>query len=738
MTSLAAAAGPAPVELDPFIAHAADGTGEICFAVPDAYCAACIEAIEGELRGTEGVLSARVNLSQRRVLIRYNERADVTSFTRRITRSGYRNFPVDATVDPGHDAALSELVRALAVSGFAAGNIMLFSVSVWAGADESTRALFHWLSALLALPAIVYAGRPFFRSAWSALRVGRTNMDVPISIGVTLTTALSLFETITGGEHAYFDASTMLLFFLLAGRTLDHMMRKQARSAVDNLARLSPRGAYQLLDDGGQAFVRLADIVPGMRFALKAGERVPVDASVIAGSGQIDMAMVNGESIPMAALPGTSLPAGAINLLGTLEIVADRPARDSFLARMTAYVEAAEDTRTKYRRIADRAAQLYAPVVHLTAAITFLGWLAMGVGWHAALLNAVAVLIITCPCALALAVPIVHVVAAGRLFANGVVMREGSALERMGAVRVAAFDKTGTLTLGTPVLVRQSPEDPALLAIAARLGAQSNHPLSRAIAAAAPDAIGEQALSVTERPGLGVEASVEGVVWRLGSAAFCGAEDSDADSASHVWLARDGEPVAMFAFRDDARGDAAATIASMARLGVPVHILSGDRPAAVAAVADAVGASSWSAGLAPEEKQAAIARLRAEHGAVLMVGDGINDAPALRAADVSIAPATAADIGRAAADFVLTNDRLAGVPFVLSIARRADRLVRENLGFAVAYNAVVLPLAILGHVTPLVAAIAMSSSSVVVVVNALRLRLGAGPSELAARPGVSP
>ncbi|MBU1304227.1 MAG: cadmium-translocating P-type ATPase [Alphaproteobacteria bacterium] len=724
-------------ELSAFLMPGADGTGEVCFAVPDAYCAACIDTIETALRETPGVVAARVNLSQRRVLVRYAENIDIAALPGRITRSGYRNFPVDANVDPRHDAALAELVRALAMAGFAAGNIMLFSVSVWAGADEATRALFHWLSALLALPAIAYAGRPFYRSAWAALRVGRTNMDVPISIGVVLTTALSLFETITGGEAAYFDASTMLLFFLLAGRTLDHLMRKQARSAVDNLAHLSPRGAYRILDDGSVSFVRLADIVPGMRFNLRAGDRVPVDATVLSGNSQIDMAMVNGESMPLAALPGVALPAGAINLAGTVEIVASRPSSESFLARMTAYVEAAEDTRTKYRRIADRAAQLYAPVVHLTAAVTFIGWLALGAGWHTALLNAVAVLIITCPCALALAVPIVHVVAAGRLFANGVVMRDGAALERMGTVRVAAFDKTGTLTRGRPRLVAQTPADPLLLVMAARLGTQSNHPLSRAIAATAP-CESAAAPIVTERPGLGVEATIDGIVWRLGSAAFCAAIDDGEDSESHVWLARAGAPVAMFAFRDDPRDDAAATVAAMTRLRVPVQLLSGDRPGAVATVAEAVGAASWAARLAPEQKQAAIARLRADYGAVLMVGDGINDAPALRAADVSIAPATAADIGRAAADFVLTNDRLAGVPFVLSVARRADRLVRENLGFAVAYNAVVLPLAISGHVSPLVAAIAMSGSSIVVVLNAMRLRLGAGPSELAAQQEVAP
>ncbi len=734
MTADALADGLYQDPLSEFIEPGPDGTGEITFAVPDAYCAACIDTIETGLRQAEGVIAARVNLSQRRVLVRYRAGADISTFGQQINRSGYRNFPVDAAKDRDHDGALAELVRAVAVAGFATGNIMLFSVSVWAGADEATRALFHWLSALIALPAIVYAVRPFYRSAWAVLRVGRTNMDVPISIGVTVTTALSLFETINGGEHAYFDASTMLLFFLLVGRTLDHLMRKQARGAVDNLARLSPRGAYQVFADGTTAFVRLSDITPGMRLALRAGDRVPVDAIVVSGQGQIDMAMVNGESIPMPASRGVALPAGAINLQNGLEILAERASSESFLARLTRYVEAAEDTRTKYRRIADRAAKLYAPVIHVTAAATFAGWLLLGAGWHDALLNAVAVLIITCPCALALAVPIVHVVAAGRLFANGVVMCDGSALERMASVRVAAFDKTGTLTRGTPRLVNTADIEPQLLAIAAQLASRSSHPLSRAIIEAAPTS-SSAAIEVVELPGLGVEASIEGVRWRLGSAAFCGGSDDDQNSASQVWLAREGHAVAKFLFQDEARSDAAATITAMDGLHVPVHILSGDRKGAVEALAKVVGAASFGYEMAPEEKQAAIADLRHKHGPVLMVGDGINDAPALRAADVSIAPAAASDIGRAAADFILTNDRLLGVPFVLSIARRADILVKQNLWFAVAYNAIVLPLAIVGYVTPLAAAIAMSSSSVAVVLNALRLRLGAGPSGLAPQSG---
>ena len=711
-----------PEILADLVRRNAEGEHEICFAVPDAYCATCIEAIESGLARVPGVTGAGVNLTRRQVTIRHDASTDLGALVPAIVRSGYRTFAIDPDDLAGTDPVQSELVRSLAVAGFAAGNIMLFSVSVWAGADAATRDMFHWLSALIALPAVAYAGRPFFRSAWSAVRVGRTNMDVPIAIGVIVATALSLYETATGGPHAYFDASTMLLFFLLVGRTLDHMMRGRARSAVEGLSRLQPRASTRVLDDGSTAVVRLGQIEPGMTLLLRAGDRVPVDARLLSEAASVDLAMVSGESQPVVLTRGDDLVAGAAVVDGTIRIEVLRPATESFLSRMSEMMQASEAVRTRYRRLADRVASLYAPVVHVTAAATLTGWLAVGADPHSALLNAVSVLIITCPCALALAVPIVHVVAAGRLFGAGILVRDGAALEKLSLVRIAAFDKTGTITEGRPQLVPDPSIAPEFLRRAAWLAGGSNHPLSLALRAASPDAPDAPA-QCREVAGAGVEALDSGVTWRLGNAGFCGAVDDGAEPGSQVWLARDGEPLACFRFADRPRAEAKAALAALVDLGVKSTMLSGDRPVAARAIAEEVGLTSYQGGLQPADKVAAVQDLRSENGLVLMVGDGINDAPAMRAADVSMAPGSAADIGRAAADLVMTRNRLTDVPFALAIARKADRLVRQNLIFSVGYNVVVLPLAIAGQVSPLIAAVAMSTSSLVVVLNAMRLKL---------------
>ncbi len=433
--------------------------------------------------------------------------------------------------------------------------------------------------------------------------------------------------------------------------------------------------------------------------------------------------MVSGESHPLTFEAGESLVAGAAVLDRPIEIEVLRTADQSFLSRMTEMMRAAEDVRTRYRRLADRVAALYAPVIHVTAAATLAGWLLAGVSLHTALLHAVSVLIITCPCALALAVPIVHVVAAGRLFGVGILVRDGAALEKLSRVHVAAFDKTGTITQGRPQLMPDPDLTPELLRRAAWLASGSNHPLSKALFEACPDPLhfnGE----ITEAPGAGVAAHDGTDIWRLGNADFCGAQDDVAGTGSHVWLSRNDEALARFQFSDTPRPEAAEALAKLSRQGIGTTMLSGDRPAAVAAIAEAVGLASFIPSMRPDDKVAAIESLRAQHGTVLMVGDGINDAPAMRAADVSMAPGSAADIGRAAADLVMTRNRLTDVPFAIAIARRADRLVRQNLLFSVAYNIVVLPLAIAGHVSPLIAAVAMSTSSLVVVLNAMRLKFG--------------
>ena len=689
-----------------------DGVHQVDLAVPGVHCGACINTVETALGQLPGVEGARVNLSTKRVSVRW--RGDLLPpLVQTLAHMGYPSH-VAEDVEAGTDKVLKELVRAVGISGFAAGNIMLLSVSVWSGADGATRDLFHWISALIALPVLIFAGRIYYRSAWSALKHGRMNMDVPIAIGITVAYALSLFETIYSGAHAYFDASVTLLFFLLIGRTLDHVMRERARTAVVGLARLQPRGALVVSPDGAREYRSVSEIEPGMTVLIAAGERVPVDAFVSEGASDLDCSIVSGESAPQPVAPGETVRAGTLNLTGPLTLNAMSPARESFLAEMVRMMEAAEGGRARYRRIADRVSAMYAPVVHLTALVTMVAWVFATGDWHRAITIAVAVLIITCPCALGLAVPIVQVVAARRLFENGIMVRDGAAMERLAEADVAVFDKTGTLTLGRPRLVNAGEIAPDLLAVAAELGAHSRHPLSQAIAAHGAISGRPSFEDIKELPGLGVEAHARGAVWRLGRAGWAGEGEG-------TLLARDGVALARFQFEDSVRPDARETVAELETALGPVEMLSGDNEAACRAVADATGIGRFQAGLMPAQKVARIEELAAEGRKVLMVGDGLNDAPALGAAHVSMAPATAADIGRNAADFVFLRESLSAVPVTLEVSRRAGRLIRQNIALAIVYNLFAVPIAILGYVTPLVAAVAMSTSSIIVIANALRL-----------------
>ena len=714
-----------------------DGTAQIDLSVPAVHCGACIRTVEQGLSRLDGVVSARVNLSTRRVSVRFRESAP-PPLTETLTGLGYPPHLFDES-GSGKDRTLSELVRGLAVSGFAAGNIMLLSVSVWSGADGATRDLFHWISALIALPALVFGGSVFYRSAWQALRHGRMNMDVPIVIGVTLAYAMSLYETINHGHHAYFDAAVTLLFFLLVGRTLDHMMRDKARSAVLGLARLAPRGAIVIGEDGSREYRPVSEIEPGSRLLIAAGERIPVDARVAGGASDLDCSLVNGESRPQSVEPGSVVRAGTLNLTGPLTLEATARADDSFLAEMMRMMEAAEGGRTRYRRIADRVSALYAPVVHLTALVTFLGWMALDGDWHRALTIAIAVLIITCPCALGLAVPIVQVVAARRLFERGVMVRDGSAMERLTEIDTVVFDKTGTLTMGRPRLVNAAAIAPQMLAVAAALGAQSRHPLSQAIARSVEGEVAAVDFdAVAEFPGFGIEGRLGPCVWRLGRAGWAlGQDDAAASPQSGTVLARDGHECAQFRFEDVVRPGAAQTIGALQQAGRSVQMLSGDTEAACRDVAESLGIRHYAAGLLPSEKVARIADMAQAGHKALMVGDGLNDAPALGAAHVSMAPATAADIGRNIADLVFLRDSLEAVPLAIDVSERAGTLIRQNIGLAIAYNVIAVPVAIMGHVTPLIAAIAMSGSSILVIANALRL-LRTGEKASAARPAGIP
>lgn len=693
------------------------GAYQVELSVPNVHCAACIQAVERRLGGLAGVTAARVNLSTRRVSVRW-QGEEPPPIAEALAGIGYPAHLFDAAAE-SRDDTLSALIRATAVAGFAASNIMLLSVSVWSGADGSMRDVFHWISAFIALPALLFSGRVYYRSAWSALRHGRMNMDVPIAIGVTLAYAMSLYETVNHGEHAYFDASVTLLFFLLIGRTLDHVMRNRARAAVLGLSRLAPQGAVVIGADGTRSYRPVAEIQPGTRLLVAAGERIPVDSTVAAGASDLDCSLVTGEGAPQPVAAGAEVRAGTLNLTGPLTLVALRAAADSFLAEMTRMMEAAEGGRARYRRIAERVSSLYAPVVHLTAFLTFLGWVAADGDWRKAMTIAIAVLIITCPCALGLAVPIVQVVAARRLFEGGIMVKDGGAMERLDEIDTVVFDKTGTLTLGRPRLLNKAQIPPDLLEVAAGLAAGSRHPVSGAIAAAS--ARTAQLDDVREIPGCGLEGRRGKEAWRLGRAEWALGNGERADIEGTV-LSLNGRLKARFEMEDELRPGAAAATVALRADGQELAILSGDSARNCQPVASRLGIGDLLSGLLPAGKVARIGELAGQGRKVLMVGDGLNDAPALAAAHVSMAPATAADIGRNAADFVFLHDSLEAVPLAVGVARRAGELIRQNIALAIVYNLIAVPVAILGYVTPLIAAAAMSGSSLLVIANALRLR----------------
>lgn len=730
----AESAGPSAEELMLSSREVGQGLRQTDLSVPGVHCGACIHAIESALGKLEGVDSARVNLSAKRVSIRWRD-GKLPPLVETLNRLGYAAHLFDGFGEQ-KDRELSRLVRATAVSGFAAANIMLLSVSVWSGAEAATRDLFHWISALIAIPALIMAGGIFYRSAWNALRHGSMNMDVPIALGVSLAYGLSLYETFHHGHHAYFDAAVSLLFFLLIGRTLDHVMRERARTAVTGLARLAPRGAMVIRDDGKRDYLPVGEIEPGMRLQVAAGERIPVDGDVESGVSDLDCSLVTGESAPQPVRPGEPLRAGMLNLTGSLVMTATARAQDSFLAEMIRLMGVAEGGRARYRRIADRASAMYSPVVHLTALVTFAGWLAVSGDLHRATTIAIAVLIITCPCALGLAVPIVQVVAARRLFEAGIMVKDGSAMERLAEIDTVAFDKTGTLTMGRARLANRAEIEPATLALAAALAAHSRHPLSKAIVSAAAELPASIPAfhTVSEVPGCGVEARDATGTWRLGRSAWALSSADDGDPTAHTVLAIDGRALAAFRFEDQARPDAQRAVDDLAAAGCGMEILSGDAEEPVAGLAARLGIEAYHARMMPAEKAERLADLAAEGHKVLMVGDGLNDSPALAAAHVSMAPSTAADVGRNAADFVFLRDSLGSVPHALTMSRRAGVLIRQNLWLAVIYNMIAVPIAILGHVTPLVAAIAMSASSILIIANAMRLN--GGSSGFTLRPSL--
>ena len=712
------------VDLSLFARPSGDGTLGMDLAVEGIACGACIGRIESAVKRLPGVTQARLNYTNRRLHVDWTDGAlTPAQILQTLEEAGYHGYPF-APLRAEEEAAAEarRLTRCLAVAGFAAMNIMLLSVSVWAGNSSDitpeTRDFFHWASALIALPAAAYAGRPFFANAWQALRAGALNMDVPISLGVILALGLSVVETANHAKDAYFDSAIMLLFFLLVGRALDHAMRRKTRAVAGNLAALKAETAHRFSGDE-LVSVPVAALQAGDRVLVKAGERVPADGGVLSGVSELDESLITGETARRKVAAGATIYAGSLNYSGALTMRATAADRATLLDEIERLLEQAATAKSRAMRLADRAARLYAPLVHLTAAATFAGWWLAGASLHDAVVTAIAVLIITCPCALALAIPAVQVVASGALFRAGVILNAGDALERLGEADTVVFDKTGTLTLPEPRVVNASAVDRNLLQMAARLALSSRHPLAQALARESASHIPYDV--VTEEPGQGVRAMLGGIEARLGSAAFCGVAPVAAGQpgASHIYFVY-GSRAATIAIAQKLRPDAAEVVQALRRRGLTLHILSGDRAGAVRPVAEALGITKWLAEVKPAEKIAFIEALKRQGHRVLMVGDGLNDAPALAAASVSLSPIAAADVTQAQADAVFLGERLKPVLDALVIGRRARALMKENLMSAAIYNMIAVPVAILGWITPLIAALAMSGSSLMVTLNALR------------------
>jgi Cu2+-exporting ATPase len=694
----------------------------IILSVPGAHCAACIGTIERDLESMPGIQTARLNLTLKRLSVQADAGLTPDDLMTRLARLGYEAHELD----PGTlsvtetDRQGRDLLMRLGVAGFAMMNVMLLSVAVWSGATDATRDLFHLVSALIAIPTVAFSGRPFFVSAAKALRAGRINMDGPIALALILTILISLYESLNSGHHAFFEAVVMLTFFLLIGRYLDHRARALARSAAQELAALEVPRAIRILD-GAEQTVPLAQLAVGDLVLVRPGGRVPVDGVVVGGRSEIDRSLLTGETLPIVTAEGAVVSAGEVNLTGPLTLRVTAAGRDSSLHRMADLVAMAEAAKNRYTTLADKAARAYAPTIPLLSLGAFIAWMWISGGDLRLAVNiAIATLIITCPCALGLAVPAVVTAASGKLFKMGLLIKTGTALERMAEIDTVVFDKTGTLTMGMPEPDNLDDHPVQALRVALALADGSSHPLARALAGAlhARGVTPARVENLREAPGYGVQGDWQGLPVKLGRAGWVGATHA-ATTGAYLSL---GETTHSFTFTDALRPGAAEVVAALKAQGMAVWLISGDVAPAVRAMAERLGIENWQAGALPAEKAAKITDLQADGHRVLMVGDGLNDTVALSTAHASISPASALDAARAASDIVLLGQDLAPVADALRMSKIAVRRIRENFWQSGIYNFIFVPVALVGLLTPLIAAALMSASSVTVALNALRLK----------------
>jgi len=721
-----------------FVRDAGDNQREAALILEGITCAACVWLNEQHVARLPGVLNVQVNYATHRARIRWDDsRIKLSEILQAIHHIGYTAHPYDPQQQQlAFERERRNQLKRIGVAGVLGMQVMVLSIALYvgdfSGMESDFRTFFRWLALLLTTPVLVYAGAPFLRGAWRDLRNRSIGMDVPVSLGILVAFGGSLHASWTGHGQVYFDSVVMFIFFLLASRHFELMARKRSAEKAEQLSHSLPAMATRLPVDGGEPeVIPAAELQPGDRVLIRAGETVPADGHIERGESSVNEALLTGESTPLHKLPGDLLIGGSINIESPLHMFVDKTGLDTVLAEIVRLLDQAQTQKPAITRLADRAASWFVSAVILIAA---------GVGWYwwrvepdAWLPILISVLVVTCPCALSLATPTAISAATGAMLATGLLTVRSHGLETLARSTHVVFDKTGTLTHGTPAVtatqVLSDRDRDALLDIAAALEAHSEHPAGKALVRAAPHRHGVSASDIINFPGAGVSGCIAGGDWYIGNANFIAGHTtaSVADlpagpaDGTRVLLADARQVHAIFVLRDRVREEARGVVAALQHAGKSIMLLSGDNAAAASQVAAEVGITVVHGDMRPDDKLRQVQSLQRQGAVVVMVGDGINDAPVLAAADVSVAMRSAADISQASADMILMSDELGALAAGVRLANRTLRIIRQNLVWAVSYNLVALPAAALGFVSPWMAAIGMSSSSLLVVVNALRL-----------------
>ena len=715
-----------------FVVREPDGFCRAQFAVDGIHCAACTWLIEHHLQRQPGVAEVSVNLAEQRASVRWRiDQLPLSELMAGIRALGYRPHPFlgSARLQAQRLENRSAL-RRMGLAGIVQMQIGMFAIALYLGdfegMESSYREYLRWASLVLCLPVIAYSSAPFFRGAARGLRHLAPGMDLPIALAIALAFAASVWFTITGGGHVYYDSVAMFTFFVLLGRYLEMRARHRAGLAGGNVLSLVPVAATRVLPDGSHELVPVGRLRAGDLVLIRPGEALPADGTVSDGRSSVDESSISGESLPVAKGACDRVSAGTLNTDGVLTVRVQATGLNSRLGSILALVDRAQQEKPAIVQLADRSSRWFVLGVILVSALA--GWWWLLHEPERALEIVLSVLVVSCPCALSLATPAAMTTATAALRGRGFLVTRGHALDGLADADTVVFDKTGTLTTGEVRLEEVRPlanmDRAECLHIAASLEAMSEHPIAAAFAGEGRERVED----FRAHPGGGLEGSVAGCRYRIGTPEFAlAAASAPPDAGKWILLAADDRALAWFRLTDTLRPEAAGAVATLREAGLAVALLSGDAASEVDRIARTLGVAQWHAACSPEQKLAAIRAMQTAGRRVVMVGDGINDVAVLAGAGVSIAMANAADVTRANADCMLLAPDLGRIPQAIRTARHARRVIRQNITWAIVYNFAAVPFAAIGLVPPWLAAIGMSASSLVVIANALRLRNDAAP-----------